>query len=146
MLFISSFIRFWLDMSLLVYYLVRIWPHTALPSLFLYSWLLGGLMSWSLKVLEQLFSLNERRGQPWLKCTHKHCPISKDIPRALCQQLILLPGLSEHLLSFLKTLIHVNKGSPTSLLPLLGVRKKVVMGTTMGDYSFLGLNTNSESA
>lgn len=41
---INSFIRFLLDMSVLVYYLLRIWPHVALPSLFPYSWLPGGLV------------------------------------------------------------------------------------------------------
>lgn len=42
--FINSFIGFLLDVSILVYYLVRIWPHIVLPSLFSYSWLPGGLV------------------------------------------------------------------------------------------------------
>lgn len=143
MLFISSFIRFWLAMSFLVYCLVRIWPHTALPSLPLYSWLLGGLVPRSLEMAGQLFYLHERRGQPWLKCTHKHCPSPRMSWALLCQWLI--PGLSERPLSSLKTLLHVNKGSPTTELPISG-EKAVVMGTTMDDCCFLGLNTNREWA
>lgn len=117
MLFISSFIRFWLAMSFLVYYLVRIWPHTALPSLLLYSWLRGGLVPRSMEVWGQLFYLYKRRSQPWLKCTHKHGPISQNVLGArvpVTNRLARAPAVLP------ENPLCVNKGSPTTELSLLG--------------------------